>query len=106
MNAKSMKSPKGKDAKPGAFDIEAPLPPEIAERALTSGGYPYDEELKKKVYSEELTQLQLELLKLQSYVEEKRQRYVVLFEGRAMRAQWPCPSRPRPSAASGTSSAT
>jgi polyphosphate kinase len=90
MNAKSAKGSKGNGAI-ARFDIENPvLAPEITERALTSGGYPYDEELKKKVYSEELTRLQLELLKLQSQVEQKGERYVVLFEGRDASGKGSC----------------
>jgi polyphosphate kinase 2 len=91
MNAKSVKASKGKGGGSAGFDIEDPvLAPEIADRALTSGGYPYDEELKKKTYSEQLTELQLELLKLQSQVEEKRERYVVVFEGRDASGKGSC----------------
>jgi polyphosphate kinase 2 len=94
MGAKSGKDGKGKASKSFTFDLENPvLPPEIADRALTSGGYPYDEELKKKVYSEQLAALQLELLKLQSNVEAERQRFVMLFEGRDASGKGSCISR-------------
>lgn len=91
MSAKSGKPGKAKDAKPYTFDIDNPtLPPEIADRALTSGGYPYDEELKKKVYSQQLMELQLELLKLQAHIQEKGQRFVALFEGRDASGKGSC----------------
>lgn len=94
MGAKSGKSGKTKVDRPFAFDIENPvLPPEIADRALTSGGYPYDEELKKKAYNEDLVTLQLELLKLQSDVETRRERFVALFEGRDASGKGSCISR-------------
>ncbi len=94
MGSKSGNNGKGKGAKPSAFDIDNPvLPPEIAEHALTSGGYPYDEELKKKVYHEELVGLQLELLKLQEHVEKAGARFVALFEGRDASGKGSCISR-------------
>lgn len=94
MGAKSGKSGKTKVDSPFAFDIENPvLPPEIADRALTSGGYPYDEELKKKAYNEDLVTLQLELLKLQSDIETRRERFVALFEGRDASGKGSCISR-------------
>lgn len=94
MGAKSGKNGKTKIDSPFAFDIENPvLPPEIADRALTSGGYPYDEELKKKAYNEDLVTLQLELLKLQSDIETRRERFVALFEGRDASGKGSCISR-------------
>jgi polyphosphate kinase 2 len=66
-----------------AFAIEAPdLPKQIDRAALTSGGYPYDEKLKRKAYAKDLRRLQIELLKLLDWVEEKGERIVVVFEGR------------------------
>jgi polyphosphate kinase 2 len=65
------------------FDIDDPvLPAAIADAALQSGGYPYAERMKRKVYQEEVRPLQVELLKLQRWVEQEGQRVVVLFEGR------------------------
>jgi len=94
MIAKSAKGGKGKGAKSIAFDIDDPqLPAEIAERALTSGGYPYDTEIKKKVYSQSLVELQLELLKLQSHIQEQRERFVALFEGRDASGKGSCINR-------------
>ena len=88
------KNGKGKSAKQYAFDIDNPiLPDDIKERALTSGGYPYDEELKKKVFKQELMQLQLELLKLQAHIQEKGERFVAIFEGRDASGKGSCISR-------------
>ena len=67
----------------GSFDLENPVLPDwVEERALASGGYPYDDTIKDKVYEQELVLLQIELVKLQHYVNESGARLVVLFEGR------------------------
>ncbi len=65
------------------FNLDDPeLPDEIKEKALTSGGYPYDKKLKKDSYADELEPLQIELLKLQAHVQKQGERIVVLLEGR------------------------
>ena len=65
------------------FDIDDPvLPPEIAAKALQSGGYPYNERMKRKEYRQQVEPLQVELVKLQRWVERQSQRIVILFEGR------------------------
>ena len=46
------------------------------------GGYPYLNLLSRKSYEKQKYRLQVELLKLQAWVKETRQRVVVLFEGR------------------------
>jgi polyphosphate kinase 2 len=67
----------------GRFDLEEPkLPDWVAKRALGSGGYPYDDEMKADAYDKELTMLQVELAKLQLSVNERGERIVALFEGR------------------------
>ena len=67
----------------GSFDLEDPaLPDWVEERALASGGYPYADTIKDKVYEQELVLLQIELVKLQHYVNESGARLVVVFEGR------------------------
>lgn len=77
---------KGKPRKAGerqAFKLEAPeLPDWVEDTALTSGGYPYDEKLKRKVYERDLRLLQIELLKLQNWAREAGARILVLVEGR------------------------
>jgi polyphosphate kinase 2 len=44
--------------------------------------YPYDKKMKRKVYEEEKRALQIELLKVQSWMRETGQRIVIIFEGR------------------------
>ena len=46
------------------------------------GGYPYKYKMLRRDYEREKFVLQTELLKLQSWVKESRQRVVILFEGR------------------------
>ena len=76
------------------FDLEDPkFPPELEKAALKSGGYPYDERLKRKIYEDELIKLQLELLKLQTHVAEAGERIVVLFEGRDTSGKGGCIAR-------------
>lgn len=66
-----------------SFAIEAPdLPKQIDEAALRSGGYPYGKKLKRKPYAKDLKRLQIELLKLQDWVENEGERIVIVFEGR------------------------
>ncbi len=46
------------------------------------GAYPYRNLLRRSTYEKEKFRLQVELLKLQAWVKESRQRVVILFEGR------------------------
>ena len=46
------------------------------------GGYPYKYKMLRRDYEEQKFVLQTELLKLQAWVKESRQRVVILFEGR------------------------
>jgi polyphosphate kinase 2 len=65
------------------FDIEdRKLPSWIEDNHLTAGGYPYDERMKKKAYEEQLEALQIELVKLQYWVQASGTRVMCLFEGR------------------------
>ncbi len=65
------------------FDIKTPkLPEAIDAAALGSGNFPYDRKLKRKRYEAEITLLQIELLKLQSWVRESGARVVIVVEGR------------------------
>jgi polyphosphate kinase 2 len=92
MNAKNgSRSKQAKSTKRPAFDIGNPeLPEEIDDRALTSGGYPYDDELKKKAFRQELQELQLELLKLQEHIQAGGERLVAVFEGRDASGKGTC----------------
>ncbi|MFT0892512.1 polyphosphate kinase 2 [Pseudochelatococcus sp. G4_1912] len=88
-NKKSQKSPKTQTDHTlpkdifAQFDITAPeLPPAIADAAMRSGGFPYDEKLSRKIYKKELRSLQIELLKLATWVRDAQERLVIVFEGR------------------------
>lgn len=71
------------NGKERAFDIDDPkLPGWIKDKALSSGGYPYDKKMKKDVYEQELEILQTELVKLQSWLQASGERVVAVFEGR------------------------
>ena len=69
------------------FEEEAP---KAVRRLVEAGGkkdilsptYPYDERMKAKEYYETLEALQIELVKLQSWIVESGSRLVVVFEGR------------------------
>ena len=47
-----------------------------------NGGYPYKNLLSRKAYERQKYRLQVELLKLQAWVKDSRQKVVILFEGR------------------------
>ena len=65
------------------FDIDDPKQPDwIDDRKLTSGGYPYDQKLKNADYEKTLETLQVELVKLQGWLQKTGERVMVLFEGR------------------------
>lgn len=93
-NGKTEKESSGvPQAYPG-FDLDNPtFPPQLEERALKSGGYPYDDKLKRKVYEDQLQQLQLELIKLQDHVQAQGERVVVVFEGRDTSGKGGCIAR-------------
>ncbi len=94
MTAKNNTPSKNRKAKSPAFDLENPeLAEEIESKALGSGGYPYSEKLKRKVYKTRLVELQLELIKLQTHVQATKERLVVLFEGRDSSGKGSCISR-------------
>ncbi|MBT9372046.1 polyphosphate kinase 2 [Rhizobium sp. CSW-27] len=66
-----------------SFDIDDPhLPDWISDRALSSDGYPYDRKLDNDRYETELRQLQIELVKVQSWMQKSGERVIALFEGR------------------------
>jgi polyphosphate kinase len=65
------------------FDIEDPtLPDWIGRKSLTAGGYPYADKLDKKLYENTLEALQIELVKLQSWLQATGARVMAVFEGR------------------------
>ena len=68
---------------PKGFDIEAKaLPAAIVDAAFRSGDYPYGKRMKRKPYERELAPLQIELQKLATWVRNRRERIVIVFEGR------------------------
>jgi len=65
------------------YDIDRPdLPDWIENHALKSGGFPYEKKLSQKDYDEELTQLQIELVKVQFWMQKTGERVMALLEGR------------------------
>ncbi|HTV70177.1 MAG TPA: polyphosphate kinase 2 [Rhizobiaceae bacterium] len=65
------------------FDIDdANLPKWVDENALTSDGYPYEKKLDEDEYEDTLEALQIELVKLQAWLQSAGQRVLILFEGR------------------------
>lgn len=63
---------------------ETPLvdPDEELASDWRKGAYPYKNRLSRKAYEKQKYKLQVELLKLQSWVKEKHQRVIIIFEGR------------------------
>ena len=55
---------------------------EAGKRKVLSGSYPYDTELDRDDYEDQIEALQLELVKLQADVKATGKRVVVVFEGR------------------------
>ena len=58
------------------------MPREIAAKALRSGGYPYGVRMKREEYKRQELPLQVELVKLQRWVQKEKQRLAIIFEGR------------------------
>ena len=65
------------------FDIDAAeLPKWIDDHALQSGGFPYDKKLDQQTFDKELERLQIELVKVQFWMQKTGKRVMALFEGR------------------------
>lgn len=56
--------------------------PDSIRRLFETGEYPYKNKMRRHTYEEAKAELQVELLKVQRWVEETGERIVVLFEGR------------------------
>jgi polyphosphate kinase 2 len=69
-------------SRPNLDMSEVHLPRKVPEWDAEKANYPYDKKLKRKVYERRKTELQIELLKVQSWVRETGQKIVVVFEGR------------------------
>jgi polyphosphate kinase len=65
------------------FDIDDPkLPDWISDNTLASGNYPYEDKLKRDKYDKQLEALQIELVKMQFWLQATGKRLMALFEGR------------------------
>jgi len=58
------------------------LPAEIDAQTFPDGDYIRDKKLKKSKYEDRLEALQIELVKLQRWVRENKERVIMVFEGR------------------------
>ncbi len=56
--------------------------PETVRRAFETGAYPYKTKIKRQLYEDHKAELQVELLKLQNWVQTRGERVILLFEGR------------------------
>lgn len=66
-----------------SFDIDDPdLPAWVEDNAFSSGGFPYAKKLDKDEYAKDLEKLQIELVKLQYFLQASGKRIVCLYEGR------------------------
>ena len=69
--------------KPRSFDIDDPkLPSWVAKRHLSAGGYPHSSRMKRADYEATLRTLQIELVKMQYWLQETGERVLAIFEGR------------------------
>lgn len=59
-----------------------PEPDDVLSSDWRTGGYPYKNLLSRKSYEKQKYRLQVELLKLQSWVKKSGEKVVILFEGR------------------------
>ncbi|PSM17272.1 polyphosphate kinase 2 [Nitratireductor sp. StC3] len=71
------------DGEERVFDINDPkLPDWIKDNDMASGGYPYADKMDKDDYEDRLERLQIELVKLQYWLQASGHRVLSLFEGR------------------------
>ena len=56
--------------------------PDAIREAFETGAYPYQTKMKRSVYEKHKAELQVELLKVQNWVQETGERIVILYEGR------------------------
>ena len=74
--------PPGMDGLPRLSPSQLRHDPEAIRHAFETGAYPYQNRISNKTYEKEMEELQVELLKVQSWVKENNERIVILFEGR------------------------
>jgi polyphosphate kinase 2 (PPK2 family) len=78
------------NGKAHVFDIDnAALPDWIDKEALASGGFPYDKKLDADTFDRTLEKLQIELVKVQFWLQATGRRVVAIFEGRDAAASSP-----------------
>ena len=90
MNDITMTAMASPSAQPAAAQREAPRPPlaqlrhdpDAIRHAFESGEFPYKNRLSTKSYEEQMADLQIELLKVQSWVKDAGEKIVIIFEGR------------------------
>ncbi|TAN00248.1 MAG: polyphosphate kinase 2 [Rhizobiaceae bacterium] len=71
------------DGRKRVFDVDdAKLPDWIRKKALTSADYPYRHKMPRHDYEKALKRLQVELVKLQAWMQKNGSRVMALFEGR------------------------
>lgn len=71
------------DGKKRLFDIDDPkLPDWVSDKAFGSDNYPYEKKLNWDEYEQTLEALQIELVKVQSWLGETGNRIISVFEGR------------------------
>ena len=69
--------------KPRSFDIDDPVLPDwVEENKLSAGDYPYDKKMKREEYDAVLEALQVELVKVQFWLQATGKRVMAVFEGR------------------------
>lgn len=66
-----------------SFDIDDPVLPDwVEEKKLSAGDFPYDKKMKREDYDSALEALQVELVKVQFWLQATGKRVVAVFEGR------------------------
>ena len=79
--AKSPVTPDVAETATGAADFPS-VPNTATGQTFENGKYPYPNKMKKSDYEQQKAQLQAELLKVQKWVNETGQKFVLIFEGR------------------------
>ncbi|CUX41517.1 polyphosphate kinase 2 [Rhizobium oryzihabitans] len=66
-----------------SFDIDDPVLPDwVEENKLSAGDFPYDKKMKREEYDAVLEALQVELVKVQFWLQATGKRVMAVFEGR------------------------
>ena len=71
------------DGKSRIFNIDDPVLPDwVEDNKLSAGGFPYDKKMNRDEYEKTLEALQIELVKVQLWLQATGQRIISVFEGR------------------------